>query len=249
MAIDIAQDYKSTCFGMRGGRNMIPFWMWPGSWGLKGKTRAIAQAEYELVGYDFECKVAEINYSEDHEQLALALLAAQLKYCKIDQYTHDMRVAEVKFSDPDQLELEKLDIDLAHKKISEYDYDIASAIKTCSGTELELARLDIDLEHGKITEQAYERRKADIQGEPWVAMPKISWDPENPGKTYFELDYNEHFVGFLRSNGYLGTDDDCINKWLNDVCYSVLEEMSQPELEIVNTIRKIRLPDGKTEHS
>jgi hypothetical protein len=193
----------------------IPFRWLPASWGLRGKSREIAQAEYELQGYDLEIKLAQINYEDD---------AVKLKS-------------------------ELLDIDLRHKKIDRYIHDLELATVGKEGSDLDLARLDVDLSHGKITPQEHERKRADIVGEPWIAMPKISWDPTNPSKTYFELDYNPAFVEFLKENGYIGTEEDCINKWLNDVCYSVLEEIQQPEPEMLNTIRKIRLPDGKTEHS
>lgn len=193
----------------------LPFWMMPASWGLKGKSKDIARAEYELRGYDLEVKLAEINHEDN----------------------------------PIAFKRNKLDIDLKYKKIEQYQHDLETAQLGKEGADLEIAKLEIDFKHERVTPQEYERRKADLNGEPWMAMPKISWDPINPSKTYFELDYNDHFVKFLRDSGYLGTDDDCINKWLNDVCLSVLDDMNQPEPEMVSTVRKLRLPDGKTEHS
>ncbi len=193
----------------------IPFNWLPASWGLRGKTREIAQAEYELNGYDLEVKLAQINHGDDISKL----------------------------------EMQLLDIDLRYKKIDQYAYDIRSVAINKEGIESDQAKLDVELKHGKITAQEHERRRADLIGEPWIAMPKISWDPTNPSKTYFELDYNPAFVEFLKDNGYVGSEEDCINKWLNDVCYSVLEDMQQPDPEMISTVRKIRLPDGKTEHS
>lgn len=191
----------------------IPFNWLPASWGLKGKSRDIAKAEYELSGYDLEMRLAEINHGSDPAALERETLGIRLKHGKIDQYAHDTEIA-------------KLDKDS------------------------DLSKLDVDLKHGRITAQEYERKKADLTGEPWIAMPKISWDPIDPSKTYFELDYNEHFVKFLRESGYnTGTDDDCVSRWLNDVCLSITEEMAQVDPEFVTAVRKVRLPDGKTEHS
>jgi hypothetical protein len=201
---------------MHGEHDMkIPFAWLPASWGLKGKSREIAQAEYELSGYELEVKLAQINHGDD----------------------------------ANKLKGELLDIDLRHKKIDRYTYDIELASVGKSEVDAELAKLDVDLSHGRITANEHERKRADLKGEPWMAMPKIGWDPINPSKTYFELDYNEYFISFLRENGYLGSDEDCINRWLNDVCVSVLDDMNQPEPEMITPIRKIRLPDGKTEHS
>jgi hypothetical protein len=193
----------------------IPFWMVPGAWGLKGKSRDIAQAEYELRGYDLEVRLAELNHQDDPVALARNIL----------------------------------DIDLKYKKIEQYAYDLSKSTLNKEGVAADVAKLEVELKHERVTPQEYERKKADLLGEPWMAMPKISWDPINPSKTYFELDYNDHFLKFLRDNAYVGSDEECINRWLNDVCLSVLDEMGQPEPELVSTVRKIRLPDGKTEHS
>lgn len=228
---------------------MIPFEWWPGSWGLKGKTREIAKAEYELTGYDLDRRLAEIN-TEDELDLKRAYLDIDLKYNRITEYDYDVKVINLLYAaDTDEYKKHKLETDWHHKKIDEYTYDKGCAELVSPAREKNLKLLDVDLMHGRITNQEYERRKADVLEEPWIAMPKISWDPENSTKTYFELDYNEFFLNYLRDNGYQGTDDECINRWLNDICFSVLEEMNQPEPELVSTIRKIRLPDGKTEHS
>jgi hypothetical protein len=47
----------------------------------------------------------------------------------------------------------------------------------------------------------------------------------------------------------VGSDEDCINRWLNDVCNSVLNEMAPSDPEFVSAVRKVRREDGKTEHS
>lgn len=203
---------------MRGVRDMkIPFNLLPASWGLKGKTRQIAEAEYLYSGYDLERELAKIN-----------------------------------IEDPIKLELEMVTIDLKHGKIDEYEADrrrVRLSVPDSDEKALEIAMLDVDLKHGKVVQHDYDRKKADLAGEPYMAMPKISWDPADPSKTFFELDYNDQFVRFLEQNGYAGSEEDIINRWLNDVCSSVLDEMSEKEPEFVRTVRTIRRDDGKTEHS
>jgi hypothetical protein len=39
----------------------LPFWMLPGSWGLKGKTRKIAEAEYYYSGIELEKELFILN--------------------------------------------------------------------------------------------------------------------------------------------------------------------------------------------
>ena len=170
---------------------LIPFGVWPGAWGLRGKTREIAQAEYEFDGHVLEEKLLEINHRDDPVTLSRKKLDLKLSSSDISQYDYDREVASISTKDPDALAV---------------------------------ALLDIDLQHGKITQIQYDRKRADALKEPWISMPKINWDPVNSNRTYFELDYNEYFIQYLRDNGYTGIDDDILNRWLNDVCQAVATE-------------------------
>jgi len=40
---------------------LIPFWMMPASWGLSGKSRLKAKAEYELTGIDLKKELRFID--------------------------------------------------------------------------------------------------------------------------------------------------------------------------------------------
>ena len=76
-------------------KKKIPFWMLPASWGLNGKTRAIAEAEYYFEGKELEEKLAEIggNTPEDKE---VAVLAVKLKHEEISQDAYDKAVATIR---------------------------------------------------------------------------------------------------------------------------------------------------------
>lgn len=76
-------------------KKMIPFWMLPASWGLKGKTRSIAEAEYLYSGKELEEKLAEINADTDEEK-EIAKLGVKLKHEEISQDAYDKAVASIK---------------------------------------------------------------------------------------------------------------------------------------------------------
>ena len=76
-------------------KSKLPFSMMPASWGLKGKSRAIAEAEYYYEGEELEELLAEIN-AESDEDKELAKLEVQVKNGKIGQYEFDKKVAELK---------------------------------------------------------------------------------------------------------------------------------------------------------
>lgn len=194
----------------------IPFNWLPASWGLRGKSRKIAEAEYYYEGYELKKQLVEIEAAGDIDKIELAMIDIDLEYNRIDQYAADNRVVDIKHRSDEK--------------------------------QLALARLDIDLKYSKITQQEYDRKVADLSDQPYMSMPKISWDPVNPSKTYFELDYNEQFVILLEQNGYVGSEEDIINKWLNDVCSSILDEMAMNDPDFVKTVRTVRRDDGLTEH-
>ena len=196
--------------------NKIPFSWLPASWGLRGTSRELAEAEYYLSGYELDIAKARIGHGLESPEFTKSVLNIDLAYGKISAYDHDIRLAEINNAD-----------------------EVA----------LSLAKLDVDLKHNRVSAQEHERKTADIKNEPYMAMPKISWDPVDPSKTFFELDYNDAFVASLRANSYQGTDEDVINRWLNDVCNSILSEMAPTDPEFVTNVRRIRRDDGKTEHS
>tara|TARA_R110000868_G_C10879025_1_gene762810 strand:+ start:356 stop:649 length:294 start_codon:yes stop_codon:yes gene_type:complete len=57
---------------------------------------------------------------------------------------------------------------------------------------------------------------------PWVDVVKVHFDPNNPTQGYFELDWNDDFVGLLGEAGYAGaTPEAIVDLWFNDLCRSV----------------------------
>ena len=197
-------------------KRLIPFALLPAAWGLTGKSRKIAEAEYYYDGYDLEVELALIEHV-DGEEYNKALIAIDLKHNRIDQLEAARQLAKLKYPD--------------------------------KSAELEIALLEVSLKHELISQIDYDKKRAELLEEPYMAMPKISWDPIDPTKTYFELDYNEHFVRFLERNGYVGTEEEVINRWLNDVCLSVIDDFGPVENEFIRTVRSVKRPDGKTEHS
>jgi len=200
----------------------IPFGLWPGSWGLRGRTRQIAEAEYTLSGLDLDLRLVEINES-----------------------------------DPLTQEIQKLQARKKHKDISDYDFDKEMVnLTTQEGTtEKAVALLDVELKHHKLDKTEHEKQVAEARKEPWVAMPNISWDPSDPSKSFFELDYNSYFVEFLRENGYEGaSEQEIVEKWLTDVCRSVASDLGEQDNTFIATAvptnRRARRPNKqKTEYS
>ena len=101
-------------------KNKLPFSMMPASWGLKGKSRAIAEAEYYYEGEELEEILAEINAETDSDK-ELAKIEVQLKNGKIGQYEFDKKVAELK-NEP-YVNVLKLDVNPENAKAGYMELD------------------------------------------------------------------------------------------------------------------------------
>ena len=59
----------------------------------------------------------------------------------------------------------------------------------------------------------------------WVKVIEVHFDKDNPQRGYFELDWNEDFVGLLGEAGYAGPSDEAVvDLWFNDLCRSIVLE-------------------------
>jgi hypothetical protein len=172
----------------------IPFKMLPASWGLKGKSRQIAEAEYYLDGEELEYQLCEIQHASDPYELDIQRNDLDFKFNKITDFEHAH---------------EKISIDHGHKKITDEQFEIAI--------------LDLRLEHERISQSDYEKALAGIKKEPFVNVLSMGVDKQNVSQGYIELDWNDEFIKLLHEAGYSGTsDEDIVNKWFNGVCRTVL---------------------------
>jgi len=101
----------------------LPFGIFPAHWGLKGKTKAIIQAEYELEGEALERKLAEINI-EDENELAIKLLSFDRKYKHLSKEEYDYKYVDLSFTGNEGI-LAKLALDQKYDKLTDVEYEKA----------------------------------------------------------------------------------------------------------------------------
>ncbi len=100
----------------------LPFGSWPGHWGLAGKTREIAKAEYELTGFELANKLLEIRKDEmstdefDRKQLDL-----HLKFEKVTRAEYERHLLEF-IKDKKQRSLAEAELDFREGKIGDNEY-------------------------------------------------------------------------------------------------------------------------------
>lgn len=76
-------------------KTKLPFSMMPASWGLKGKSRAIAEAEYYYDGEELEKALAAIDAETDEEK-SVAEIEIDIKNGKLSQSEGEKKIAELK---------------------------------------------------------------------------------------------------------------------------------------------------------
>lgn len=108
---------------MSENKKIIPFHFWPYSWGMKGKTREIAEAEYYLTGYELDKKLLgihrDIGNEDDYKR---KLYDLKLKYNVItrDEYNR-LLIGLIK--DEKQKELAEIELDLRDGKVTQIEYE------------------------------------------------------------------------------------------------------------------------------
>jgi len=108
-------------------KKLIPFNLMPGSWGLKGKTREIAKAEYELEGYELKKKLLEIKSDDlSEKELKKKFIDLDFEFGKVDKITH-LRMLSNLIEDEQQKKLAMLELDLKEGKLTDTEYQKQSA--------------------------------------------------------------------------------------------------------------------------
>lgn len=100
----------------------IPFEWMPGSWGLKGRTREIAQAEYELTGYDLEHKLLTLSEQDmDPKDYNRKMIELRRKYDKIGELDYHRALANL-IEDETQRALAETELERREGKLNDTDY-------------------------------------------------------------------------------------------------------------------------------
>ena len=68
---------------------------------------------------------------------------------------------------------------------------------------------------------------------PWVKVIEVHFDKDNPQRGYFELDWNDDFVGLLGEASYAGaTPEAIVDLWFNDLCRSIILDQESGESNV-----------------
>lgn len=107
---------------MTQNKKLIPFSWLPGAWGLHGKTREIAEAEYYLTGIELEKRILEIRKDDfDLDEYTRKCWDIDLKHNIISQEKYN-RLIVSQIKDEKQKNLASAELDFQEGKITENEY-------------------------------------------------------------------------------------------------------------------------------
>lgn len=160
----------------------IPFGLLPSSWGLRGTTREVAEAEYYLKDLELDDRLAEIKYRdpEDEQALKVAKLKNRKKYKRINNREFDEQQAHLTLHGT-ELNQRLLNIQLLYGDINKLQYEELMAESMFSGVELTCKLLHIRWVAGVITEYDYKVAiaKAMIEPGPDLDLELLDIDLDN----------------------------------------------------------------------
>ena len=91
-----------------------------------------------------------------------------------------------------------------------------------------------------------DKEEATRKGEPWVRVSDTKVNVENPRNGFLELDWNEHFIALLKSNGFKGdNDEEIVDKWFKELCKNILSEEGLDETRDSGYINVVNINDAK----
>lgn len=204
--------------GRKMAKRIIPFWMYPSHWGLKGQAKELALIDFHFDGLEADLKRADIIYLTLHER-DVAKNEIRYNHGEFTEYEFEVNKVDLEFKHAvigkDTVVLKKLDLDLKFHKIDEKEYDkqIVELIK--DEDKKYVAALKYALKYNEITENEYEKELATFKREPWFSFDVEFNEESNELSMIF--DYNEHFWKKLRAEGHPGVDEhEIIDNFIKD---------------------------------
>lgn len=237
-------------------KRIIPFRFLPAAWGLEGKSRKIAEAEYNLSGRSLELELIKIDYDyEDCPDSRIGEARVNYKYGMINEDELELIYALNSFDkDPcERTDIMQLEAMLKNNKITEKEHDYGVAKYREDNGQTMLA---VQHKHGEISDNDFGKAMANIRGEPWVIYNEIEVSKENGDIISFELDWNDKFIELIRLEGHDGaSDEDCVDLWLTKVSRSLALETLDgtgaftEESDHSYELKKKKLDGGKSEYT
>src|SRR5574344_256231 len=181
---------------------LMPFFVMPGSWGLKGDLYEIGYANYYYDDYYKDILVNYINNKNKAYDLKKEKNEIDFRYNMIDEKTYEENIIKIEYE---------------FGNITEKEYE--EKLLYCEYVF-----------NKEMTEPMYKKQLSTLNQKPWVYVIDSGFDEENNFFMFF--DFNEYFFSHLISLFYNGaTNDEIIYTWFSDIIRIFYSEVSTENAE------------------
>lgn len=197
---------------------ILPFWIYPAHWGLKGQARELALIDFNYTGLEAALKRADILYPLQLER-ELAKNEIRFNHGEFDKYTFEINKLHIELelsqlSSHDFKERE-LELKFKYNVIDEKTYDQEKVELIIDEDEKYFAALDYALKYDEITSIEHEKEKNTYLKTPWFNFD-IKYN-EDTSSIELTFDYNEYFWKKLRDEGHPGNNEyEIIDNFIKD---------------------------------
>ncbi|AMM43833.1 virion structural protein [Pectobacterium phage vB_PcaM_CBB] len=199
-------------------KKILPFWLYPSHWGLKGQAKELAEIDFYYDGLEAALKRADIVCLTkiDKEKTKNEL---RYTHGEINEFEFEMAKVQIDFDNAViskvTYELNRLDVQFKFGQIDEREYDSAKVEMIKDEDKKYIAALEFALKYNEITQNEYDKELATFNREPWFLFD-VDFDEEN-NDLIMSFDYNEYFWKKLREEGHPGNDEhEIIDNFIKD---------------------------------
>lgn len=199
-------------------KRILPFWLYPSHWGLRGQAKELAEIDFYFEGLEAALKRADIQYQTKYDR-EKAKNEIQFNHGVIDEFQFEMNKIQIDFDNSviskHVVEHKRLEVQLKFEKIDERTYDTSIIELIKDEDQKYKAALGFALKYNEITQNEYEKELATFNREPWFLFD-VDYDEQN-NDLIMSFDYNEYFWKKLREEGHPGNDEhEIIDNFIKD---------------------------------
>lgn len=185
---------------------LLPFWVVPAHWGLRGKSLELAKIDFYITD-KYEAELARAELIDDNIEQSKVKNRIYLKYNKITDAEFEILMIRLNNETITDVEYKKRELEIRkkHNLLTDREFMEGELELLPDGKEKELMTIALLYKYHEISEDEYQKQVYTLNDKVWWKLVLTS-DPD--GQVDVVLDYNDNFVKSLTDNGHPGNNEE-----------------------------------------
>lgn len=183
----------------------LPFWAFPAHWGLKGKSKKLAEIDFYCTD-EYEAAKQRAELIDDEVDRTRTMLSIERKHSKISELEFEKGLVELNMAFATEEEKAKaiLRLRLKYNDLEPQEYELASIELIEDEIQKQMATVEYLYKYHEITESERTKQLCDLEGKPWWLLnAEFNADEE---RIVVNMDYNETYAKMLIEAGHPGNN-------------------------------------------